>query len=61
MTIINGAAVGEAFVIVALLAWIARLFDRLDLEKQEHALTRAALRYWRKYSIMPAVRKEQMP
>ena len=61
MTLINWAAIGEAVAIVVLLAWIALLLDRLDIEKQEHHLTRAALRYWRKYSVMPAVRKEQMP
>jgi len=33
----------------------------LLVERQKHHLTRAALRYWRKYSVMPAVRKEQMP
>lgn len=33
----------------------------LLVERQQHRLTRAALRYWRKYSVMPAVSREQMP
>ncbi len=33
----------------------------LLVERQKHHLTRAALRYWRKYSIMPGPQKEQMP
>ena len=33
----------------------------LLVERQRHHLTRAALRHWRTYSIMPVVRKEQMP
>ena len=37
------------------------LLDRWLVERQKHHLTRAALRYWRKYRVMPAVRKEQMP
>lgn len=37
------------------------LLDRWMVERRHHHLTRAALRYWRKHSIMPAASREQMP